>query len=286
MEILHRLAEAVQRQDPWHIFCLIVDISLVVFFIWRAFLILRGTKGVAFLNVLGALLLLQVIGGYLPLDLFNKLVGLLGPMLLVAFPVIFQAELRRALEQLGRRNPLSRLLLGSHPEQARFITTIVQAAASMGENRVGGLIVIERDQDLGEIATLGVRLDATISKELIEQLFATQGPLHDGAVLIKGQRILAAGCLLPLSERHDLPATIGTRHRAGLGMAEDSDAVVIIVSEERGTMTLAVDGHLEMALKPETLSMRLAELLLGREDGKMVKRELRGRKRSRRAVAT
>lgn len=266
MELWRQFMESMQA-NPWHIFFVIGDVLLVVFFIWQLFRVLRGTKGVAFLNVLAALLFLQVVAGVLPLPFFNRLLQLLGPMLLVAFPVIFQPELRRALEQLGRRNPFSRLLLGSHPEQARFINAIVQAASSMGEKRLGGLIVLERDQNLSEIAAAGVRLDASISKELIEQLFIPSGPLHDGAILIKGQRIAAAGCVLPLSDRDDLGTSIGTRHRAGLGMAEASDAVVIIVSEERGTLTLAVDGHLEMALKPDRLSLRLAELLLesGRE---------------------
>ena len=205
--------------------------------------------------------MLQLIGGSLPLPLFNRLLQLLGPMLLVALPVIFQPELRRALEQLGRRNFLSRILLGSHPEATRSINAVIQAAVSMAENRIGGLIVLERDHDLHEITGSGVRLDAAISAELIGQIFAVRGPLHDGATIIKGQRLVAAACLLPLSDRSDL-GTIGTRHRAGLGMSEVSDAVVIIVSEERGTLTLAVDGHLEQGLTPDKLSLRLAELLM------------------------
>lgn len=269
----------------WHIFFGIADVLLVLFFVWRLFLIFRGTKGVAFLNVLGALLLLQIAVTFLPMPFFNRLLGQLVPMLLVAFPVVFQPELRRALEQLGRRNFLSRLLLGSHPEQARFISAVVQAAAAMAENRVGGLIVFERDQSLDEIASTGVRLDARISVELIRQVFAVRGPLHDGALIIKGQRIQAAACLLPLSDRSDL-GTIGTRHRAGLGLAEVSDAVVIIVSEERGTLTLAVDGHLEQNLPPDELSPRLAELLL--ETGRQqvlaeLRRHMEGRRPSRTA---
>ncbi len=251
---------------PWRIVFAISDVLLVVVFVWQLFLILRGTKGVAFLNVLAAVFILQVAGGLLPLPFFNRLLQLLGPMLLVAFPVLFQAELRRALEKLGRRNFFSRLLLGPHPEEARFINAIVQATAEMSANHVGGLIVIERNQSLDEIAASGVRLDATISPELIRQIFVTHGPLHDGAVLIKGQRIQAAACLLPLSDRNDLGTSYGTRHRAGLGLAENSDAVVVIISEERGTLTLAVEGHLETALRPDQLARRLTELLL--EEGR------------------
>ena len=239
----------------------VVDLLLVAFIIWRLFLLLRGTKGIAFLNVLAVLLILQVIGGILPLPLFNRLVQVFGIMLLVGFPVLFQGELRRALERLGRRNPFSRLLLGSPPEEARFLNAIVQAATAMAEKRIGGLIVIEREQDLGEVAATGVRIDAELSKELIEQLFA-RGPLHDGAIVVKGRRILAVACLLPLSDRPDLGPEIGTRHRAGLGMAEASDAAVVIISEERGTITLAADGAWEMAIPPERLAARLAALVL------------------------
>lgn len=247
--------------SPLRMVFTVVDLLLVAFIIWRLFLLLRGTKGIAFLNVLAVLLILQVIGGILPLPLFNRLVQVFGIMLLVGFPVLFQGELRRALERLGRRNPFSRLLLGSPPEEARFLNTIVQAAAAMAEKRIGGLIVIERDQDLGEVAATGVRIDAELSKELIEQIFV-RGPLHDGAIVVKGRRILAAACVLPLSDRPDLDPEIGTRHRAGLGMAEASDAAVVIISEERGTITLAADGAWEMAIPPEHLAARLAALVL------------------------
>lgn len=280
MELWRQLAEAVAA-NPWRILYAIGDVLLVVLFAWRLFMILRGTKGVAFLNVLAVLFVLQVVSAGLPLPFFSRLLQLLSPMLLVAFPVVFQPELRRALEQLGRRNFLRRLFLGSRPEEARSISAIVQACAAMAENRVGGLIVLERDQDLNEIAATGIRLDATIGPELIGQVFATHGPLHDGAILVKGQRILAAACLLPLSDRDDLGTRIGTRHRAGLGMAEASDAVVIIVSEERGTITLAVEGRLELGLTPESLSLRLADLLLenGRQRpaGDLRRRIQRGR---------
>ncbi|MGE5529924.1 MAG: diadenylate cyclase CdaA [Patescibacteria group bacterium] len=252
---------------PWRILPATLDLLLVVLFIWRLFLMMRGIKGLAFLNVLAVLFIIQVTSRSLPLPLLSSLLQLLGPMLLVAFPVLFQSELRRALEQLGRRTFLSRLLLGSHPLEARFITTVVQAAENLAQSRVGALIVIERDQHLGEIAASGVRLDAAISSELLRQIFANSGPLHDGAVLIEGQRIAAAGCLLPLSEAEGLYPRLGTRHRAALGLAESSDAVAVVVSEERGTLGLAADGRLTQGLSPMELSHALAELLVenGRE---------------------
>lgn len=259
---------------PGRILFLAIDILLVIYFIWRLFLVLRGIKGVAFLNVLAGLLILQVISGALPLPLFSRLLQLLGPMLLVAFPVVFQPELRRALEQMGRRNLFSRLLRYSQHEESRFLNSIVQAAAIMAQNRVGALIVLERDQELSEIAATGVRLDAAISSELIRQVFATNGPLHDGALLVKGQRILAAACLLPLSDRSDLGTGIGTRHRAGLGIAETTDALAIVISEERGTISLASDGQLERGMTQDRLTMRLAELL-AEESRASARRDLR-----------
>ncbi|NLG85506.1 MAG: TIGR00159 family protein [Firmicutes bacterium] len=262
MELWQEFTAAV-TSGPVRVGFVFVDLFLVAFIIWRLFLLLRGTKGIAFLSVLAALLALQVLTSVLPLPLFNRFIQLVGVVLLVAFPALFQTELRRALERLGRRNPLSRLLMGDHPGEAS-LQNIARAASEMAAQHIGGLIVIERDQDLGEIAATGVKLDAELSKELLVQLFA-RGPLHDGAVVVKGRRILAAACLLPLSERTDLGPEIGTRHRAGLGMAEATDAVVVIVSEERGTITLAADGAWEMGISPEYLSLRLAALLLADE---------------------
>jgi len=260
-----------------------LDIVLVVFLVWQLFRVLRGTKGVAFLYIGGALFVSQEISRAFNLKLFRGLFDLLAPMLLVAVPVIFQAELRRALDQLGRRNPLTRLLLGSHPDTARFINAIAQAAETMAAERVGGLIVLERDQDLGEIAATGIKLDASITPELIRSVFVARGPLHDGAVLIKGMRIAAAACVLPLSDRADLGMRIGTRHRAGLGLSEISDAVILVISEEHGTITLAVDGRLEQGIAAEGLSLRLAELLM--ENGRQrAADDLRRRLKLRRSI--
>lgn len=237
-----------------------VDWLLVLLLIWRFFLMLRGTRAVTFLYIVAALFVLQVVVRQLPVPFFNALMQIITPMLLVAVPVIFQPELRRSFEKLGRRSFFSRLF-GSHPGETRFVNMIVQAAASMAESRVGGLIVIERELDLAEIAATGVLLDAVPTAELIQQIFAVSGPLHDGALIIKGQRVLAAACVLPLSADSGLGTGIGTRHRAGLGLAETTDAVVVVVSEQRGSLSLAVDARLEMALTPEQLAQRLTNLM-------------------------
>jgi diadenylate cyclase len=178
----------------------------------------------------------------------------------LALIVLFQPELRRALTRLGESRLFQGMALGAREERGHLIDDVVKAADALASKRIGALIVLERSTGLRNYAELGVPLDALVSADLLVSLFLPYSPLHDGAAFIRGDRVAAAGCFLPLSRNTQLGRNMGTRHRAGLGLAEETDAVVLIVSEETGRISLAVDGQMESPLDLEALRRRLAAL--------------------------
>jgi len=175
--------------------------------------------------------------------------------------VLFQPELRRALTSLGHTAALRGLFGGARAETLRVVDEIASVTGSLAERRIGALIVIERGTGLRQYAELGVALDALVSADLLTSLFLPYSPLHDGAVFIRDDRVVAAGCFLPLSRNSQLARQLGTRHRAALGVAEETDAVAVVVSEETGRLSLAVDGGIEMLGGPDALRRRLLTLL-------------------------
>lgn len=177
--------------------------------------------------------------------------------------VIFQPELRRALGRVGRSRFLKGVLGASSREQRHVIDDVVEAVHALAAKRIGALVVLERGTGLRQYAELGVPLDALVSSDLLESLFHPYSPLHDGAVVIQGPRIVAAGVFLPLSRNPQLGRKLGTRHRAALGLSEETDAVVLVASEESGRISLAVDGQTESLFDQTALRHRLAELLTG-----------------------
>ena len=175
--------------------------------------------------------------------------------------VLFQPEVRRGLGQVSR---LLHGVLGSGRQEAgHVIDDLVEAVHSLAAKRVGALIVLERSAGLGHYAELGVPLDALVSSDLLESLFHPYSPLHDGAVVVQGVRVVAAGCFLPLSRNPELGRKLGTRHRAALGLSEETDAVVLVVSEESGRISLAVAGQMESPLDRGVLRRRLTDLWAG-----------------------
>jgi diadenylate cyclase len=174
--------------------------------------------------------------------------------------VLFQPELRRALAHLGQSRLFQGVALVAREQQRHLFDDVVQATDALAGKRIGALIVLERGTGLRNYAELGVPLDALVSADLLVSLFLPYSPLHDGAVFIRGDRVVAAGCFLPLSRNTQLARAMGTRHRAALGLAEETDAVVLVVSEETGRISLAVGGHMESPLDPDSLRRRLVEL--------------------------
>lgn len=241
------------------IFLSIIDVVLVIFVLYYLFKILKGTKGIFFLNAILILFLIYTSSSFLNLTLFNALLEQIMLMLFVALPIIFQNELKRALEVLGEKNPILQWLIKPPDIPAESIEIVAEAVESLSKHRHGALIVFERNDSLPMVKQSGSFLDGALSQILIEQIFYPNSPLHDGAVVIKGNRIQAAGCFLPLDNQLLLAQELGSRHRAGLSLATQTDALIIIVSEETGNISLALNGKLETGYNSEQIKYRLIE---------------------------
>jgi diadenylate cyclase len=244
----------------------ILDILIVTALVYQLLLLIRGTRAVQLVTGVGILILAYGISRRLGLYTLQYVLQYLGVVIPIALLVIFQPELRRMLEQLGRGGVL---VSGFAPygvgreEVIRMVNDVSRASRILGLRKIGALIVVERRTGLGDFIDTGVKVDAIVTVQLLISLFFPNSPLHDGAAIIRGNRVVAAGCLLPLSENPAVSKTLGTRHRAGLGVAEQGDAVAIIVSEETGTVTLAREGALLRGLSEEELKAALLELCAG-----------------------
>lgn len=238
----------------------IIDLLLVLLILSRFFKWLKGTKGIFFVNAIIILYLANIASDALSLKYLGVLFQWIMTMLVVALPIIFQHELRQILEYLGRRNPIIKWFVKDPNIAIQAIDIVAAAVEGLAKSRVGALIVFEREDFLSVVRESGSRIDASLSKILIEQIFYPGSPLHDGAVVIKGNRIIAAGCFLPLDNQLILPQRLGSRHRAGLSLSNQSDALVIIVSEESGSISLANDGKLVTGLNGEQVKLALREL--------------------------
>ncbi|MGI6037511.1 MAG: diadenylate cyclase CdaA [Limnochordia bacterium] len=237
-----------------------VDILLVAILIYKLLGLIRGTRAVTLLKGLAVIFLGSALSRWLKLRTISWLLDRGLTVLFVALPVVFYPELRRALEQIGRGELFGRFPT-SEKAQGVICREVALAAGWLAKRRIGGLIVLERETGLGEYIETGVRLDALLSHQLLRNIFIPPGPLHDGAAIIREDRIIAASCVLPLTETRILQGELGTRHRAGIGLSEVSDALVVIISEEKGIVSLAVDGQLERGFNEEELERRLWALL-------------------------
>lgn len=242
---------------------LIIDIVIVSYVIYRFLLLIKGTRAVQLLKGLAVLVVASVMAEKLQLTTINWLLSQLRLVIVVALPVVFQPELRRALEQLGRGKFFARpfTLLGTE-DMARVINELVRAVQVLAKGKTGALIVVERETGLNDYIETGIRVDALVSAELLINLFVPLTPFHDGAAIVRGDRVVAAGCFLPLSDSPYLSKQLGTRHRAALGISEISDAVVIVVSEETGAVSVAEGGKLTRFLDEKNLRELLQSLLL------------------------
>ncbi|SKA65405.1 diadenylate cyclase CdaA [Desulfobaculum bizertense] len=221
----------------------LVDISLVAVVFYQLILLIRGTRALSAFTGLIFIVLIFYFSGELGLSTLHWLLGkFLGPIFLVIV-ILFQQDIRNALSQFGA----GRLWKRTSQEDQDF-TSIIAAALAMAEKRIGALIVIEKHVPLGDLVERGVAVDARISKELLQTIFYPDTALHDGAVIVRGKRIMAAGCILPLAVGVKFKQHYGTRHRAALGITQESDAVALVVSEERGEISVAVGGRLTGAL--------------------------------------
>ena len=235
-----------------------VDIIVVAFLIYRLLPLLRTHNTMRIAKAIAAVVLVSWITDFLQLHTLNFILNQFLTIGLLALVVLFQPELRRMLDHLGSVQ-ISTLLGPQKPKQEMdpIISQTVMACEIMSRERVGALIVFARTARLEDQLRTGTRIDGLVSEQLIRNIFFTNAALHDGAMIIRDGKIAAAGCVLPLSDSHRLSADLGTRHRAGVGMSEASDAVVVIVSEETGTISVALGGMLKRHLAPQTLERLL-----------------------------
>jgi diadenylate cyclase len=235
----------------------LLDILGTSLFVYGVLYFLRITKGIQILKGLIFLALIWALASLLDLRTVSTIFEKLWTVGLFSLVVIFQPEIRKALSKLGQATKLT----SSKPLEERVVERIVRACAFMSERQIGALIVIERNQNLEPLLEGCVTIDAVVSVELLITIFDPLTPLHDGAVVIRGDRIAYASCVLPLSKSSEIPRKYGTRHRAGLGISEESDAIVVIVSEETGEISVAVGGKFHRNLDQELLkSLLLKEL--------------------------
>jgi diadenylate cyclase len=235
----------------------IVDIILVAILIYQFLMLIRGTRAAPMLLGIAVLALAFYLARLGELRTLNWLLSTLLPYVVFAGIVVFQSEIRHALANLGSRVSLMR----SSSSVADVYDDIVLAANLFSQNQTGALIVIEREIGLRTYIESGVTLDARLSYDLLATVFRPSAPLHDGAVIVQRDRIAAAACFLPLSMNPVLSTQLGTRHRAGIGITEETDAVAVIISEETGTISMAVGGNIDRELTVERLRERLSALL-------------------------
>lgn len=240
----------------------VVDVLLVASLIYLLLYVVRGTRAVQLLRgILLVVLIVFVFNQLFPLPAFGKVVQVLLPAILVSIPVIFQPELRRAFERLGRAG-LFAYRPGDPASSQSVVTVVSLAAARLAEARHGALMVLERQTGLEDLVEQGVPLDAVVTVDLLVQIFQPNTPLHDGAVVIRDGRLVAARVVLPLLDRPPEDPGLGTRHMAALSITESTDAVAVVVSEETGVISLAQDGALERYLDEGGLGRRLHRVLI------------------------
>lgn len=226
-----------------------IDILLVTYVIYKLIMMIKGTKAVQLLKGIFVILIVTLISDKFHLQTLNWMMQQVLIWGVVAFVIIFQPELRRGLEQLGRGKFFSRSGYQEEEEQERMVEAIVKATDYMAKRRIGALISIERETGLADYIETGIPLNSNISSELLINIFIPNTPLHDGAVILQKNMVAAAACYLPLSESPFISKELGTRHRAALGISEVTDSLTVIVSEETGAISLTKNGELHRDLK-------------------------------------
>lgn len=252
-------------KGPLDIIKAIIDIGVVAFVIYKLILLVKETRALQLIKGIVVILVAYYLSDLLGLRTIAYILKNTIQIVGLALVVLFQPELRRGLEQIGRsrfRNFFSFDEEGMNLQTTAVIEEVIRAATELSKTYTGALIVIERDTKIGEIINTGIQLDSNVSCELLINIFTPNTPLHDGAVIIRANRVVAAACFLPLTDNQNLSKELGTRHRAALGITEVSDAIVVVVSEETGKISFALSGGLTRNLTPDTLRKALNKNLL------------------------
>lgn len=265
LELLERVQEYAKLIGVFDV----IDMLLIAFAVYYLLRFIRGGRTGQVAKAIFIILGLMVVANILKLRVVSFILNFAVELGLLSLVIIFQPEIRRFLEQMGS-GKIKEVFVADAPvdELAGAIDQTVSAYEAMSRDKVGALIVFERKRLLDDVLKTGTALDAGISAELLRNLFWDKAPLHDGAVVVRNGRIVGAGCMLPLSGNTNLSRSLGMRHRAGIGISENSDAIVAIVSEETGSISVAINGMLKRHLTPETLERLLKSELMPKQDEK------------------
>lgn len=253
MDYIQNFFELIRFKD-------IVDVALVAIMFYYVIKIIKGTRAEQLFKGILVILILTKISDLLRLYTIKWIFSNIMNFGFIAILIVFQPELRRGLEFLGRTSSIRNALSNRESDTPSQVTEIIDAVASLSRQKIGALIIFERKTGLDDIADTGTRLDSYISSSLLINIFIPNTPLHDGAVIVKGDRIKAAACFLPLSDSNNISKELGTRHRAGIGVTERSDSLALIVSEENGSISIAENGEISRYLDIETLENILTSL--------------------------
>lgn len=244
----------------------IIDILLIAYIIYKAIGFLRESRAGQLVKGLLILFVMYLLSDWWELASLQWMLSKIMDSAIIAAAVIFQPELRRILERVGRTNfSKGQFIDDEDAVLSKCINSVSKAAGTMQDKKIGALIVFERKTQLGEIINTGTVIDAETSVSMVNNVFFPKAPLHDGAAIIREGRIYAAGCILPLTQREDLSLQLGTRHRAAIGMTENSDAVVLVVSEETGTISIVVNGQITRNYSAVSAEAELKRLLISNQ---------------------
>ena len=245
--------------SPWRIAIAVLDIAIVSFFLYRAIRFVQGTKLMTLVRGVIIFIIMRIVAGLIGLTTVEWLLNQVITYGVIAGVIIFQPEIRRALESLGRTTNI--FTGGKKDEKSSHIAAYEKSFAYMSERKIGALIAIEQSQNLAEFVSTGIKLDADISSELIINIFIPNTPLHDGAVIVQGDKIAVTSAYLPLTEKSGISKQFGTRHRAAIGLSEVSDALIIVVSEETGGISVAHNGEFLADISKERFHEILTSIL-------------------------
>ncbi|MBK1812492.1 TIGR00159 family protein [Clostridium sp. YIM B02505] len=261
-EVFSMIINTIKNISIWSV----LDILVVSYIFFKGYMLIKETRAEQLLKGIALIVALLPISYLLRLDMLYFILSKTITIGVLTIIIIFQPEIRRALEHIGRSAFDDLHVMQDDEALEEVITELVNAVENLADTATGALIAIEQSTGLGEVISNGTELDAKVSSALIENIFVVNTPLHDGATIIRNDRIVAAGCVLPLSNNTTINKKLGTRHRAGIGLSETSDALIIIVSEETGTISLAVNGRLTRNYDKDKLKSILIRIMINRRE--------------------
>ncbi len=245
----------------------ILDVLLVAIILYKMYEMLQDTRAITLVKGLVVLLVLTMVSNWLELHVIYWLMQKVVTLLFVALPIVFQPELRRTLEHLGQGRFFGRSVFLNDEEARSIVNELDKAVMALAAHKTGALLVLERDMGLNDICASGIQIDGLITSDFLMNVFIPNTPLHDGAAVIRGKRLIAAGCLLPLTDNRSLSTELGTRHRAAIGLSEQCDALIVVVSEETGTISVAENGKIRRHLDSDTLKAYLRPIFAPESPG-------------------